>query len=160
MSNEIERHERYKQYAKNAYEIERSKFPQDVFIYGFQQNPETGFFGYALIEKDKIVIVFRGTDKKSFDTVKTDYKNDINMAMFNKVPEQVTDALNFYDEIKSNFPNKKIDVTGHSLGGSLAQYVAIMRNVNEAVCFCPVGIGHSMENYLSKYGSKTEKIIL
>ena len=158
MSKEIERHERYKLYAQNSYKYEKTKLSsqKDIFPYGFQQNSETGFFGYALVEKDRVVIIFRGTDRYSNDTVGTDYKNDIFMVL-NKIPEQLTDALNFYDDIKSKFPNKKIDVTGHSLGGSLAQYVAIMRNINEAVCFCPVGIGPSMENYLSKYGSKTSQ---
>ena len=31
---------------------------------------------------------------------------------------------NFYDDVKSKFPNKKIDVTGHSLGGSLAKLMS------------------------------------
>ena len=149
MSEEIERHERYKLYAQNSYEL-KTRLPQDIFPYGFQQNPKTGFFGYALIEKDRVVVIFRGTN----NLISPDTKNDFSMVL-NKIPEQLTDALNFFDDIKTKFPNKKIDVTGHSLGGSLAQYVAIMRNVNEAVCFCPVGIGSSMENYLSKYGSKT-----
>lgn len=149
MSKEIERHERYKLYAQNSYKL-KTKLPQDIFPYGFQQNSKTGFFGYALVEKDRVVVIFRGTN----NLISPDTKNDFFMVL-NKIPEQLTDALNFYDDVKSKFPNKKIDVTGHSLGGSLAQYVAIMRNVNEAVCFCPVGIGPSMENYLSKYGSKT-----
>ena len=152
MSKEIERHERYKLYAQNSYKL-KTKLPQDIFPYGFQQNSKTGFFGYALVEKDRVVVIFRGTN----NLISPDTKNDFFMVL-NKIPEQLTDALNFYDDVKSKFPNKKIDVTGHSLGGSLAQYVAIMRNVNEAVCFCPVGIGPSMENYLSKYGSKTSPL--
>ena len=77
------------------------------------------------------------------------------MALLKRIPEQTKDALEVYDRVKKTFPNVQIDVVGHSLGGSLAQYVAIMRNVNEAVCFNPVGIGKSMDDYLSKYGSKT-----
>ena len=79
------------------------------------------------------------------------------MALRKQIPEQTKDALDVYDRVKRAFPNAQIDVVGHSLGGSLAQCVAIMRNVNEAVTFNPVGIGKSMDGYLSKYGSKTSE---
>ena len=155
MSNEIQRHERYKQYAYNAYHLENAKFPIGTKVLGVAENPKTGFSGYVLQENNRIVIVYKGTDTfKKLDEAKKDYNNDINMAM-KRIPEQTKDALEVYDRIKQAFPNAQIDVVGHSLGGSLAQYVAIMRNVNEAVCFNPVGIGKSMDNYLSKYGSKT-----
>ena len=146
MSKEIERHERYKLYAQNSYKYEKTKLSsqKDIFPYGFQQNSKTGFFGYALVEKDRVVIIFRGTDKYSNDTVSTDYKNDFSMVL-NKIPEQLTDALNFYDDVKSKFPNKKIDVTGHSLGGSLSQIVPSVRGC-EAVTFNAYGTKDMFKN--------------
>ena len=153
MSNEIQRHERYKQYSYNAYHIENAKFPTGTKVLGVAENPKTGFSGYVLQENNRIVIIYKGTDLQPDG----DVKNDINMALRKRIPEQAKDALEVYDRVKRAFPNAQIDVVGHSLGGSLAQYVAIMRNVNEAVCFNPVGIGKSMDDYLSKYGSKTSE---
>ena len=49
-------------------------------------------------------------------------KNDGQMA-FNNLPSQYVDAHNFYKRTKSNFPNRKIVFTGHSLCGSLAQII-------------------------------------
>ena len=129
---EIKRHERYKIYAKYAYKYTPTKLP----IILKRENFKTGFAGYAIKDENHIVIVYKGTDIKDVH----DRMNDVNMAALKKIPEQVTDALKLYDIVKTSYPNTKIDVTGHSLGGSLAQYVAIIRNVNEAVCFCPVGI--------------------
>ena len=151
MTNEIQRHERYKQYAYNAYHLGNAKFPKGTKVLGIPINPKTGFSSYVLQENNRIVIVYKGTDLRPDG----DIRNDINMALLKRIPEQTKDALEVYDRVKQAFPNVQIDVVGHSLGGSLAQYVAIMRNVNEAVTFNPVGIGKSIDDYLSKYGSKT-----
>lgn len=152
MSNEIQRHERYKQYAKNAYNIGTAKFPKDVKLLGIAENPKTGFAGYVLKENNRIVIVFKGTDTTPFREFRLDAKSDANMAIIKNIPSQTADALELYDKIRKNYPNTPIDVTGHSLGGSLAQYVAVTRKVDEAVCFAPVGIGKSMNDYLIKHG--------
>ena len=154
MSNELERHERYKQYSINAYNIGNSKFPVGTKILGIAENPKTGFSGYVLQENNQIIIVYKGTDLNSVKDVMT----DVNMAFKKRIPAQAGDALEVYDRVKQTFSNIPITVVGHSLGGSLAQYVAIMRNVYEAVTFNPVGVGKSMDNYLSKYGSKLLKI--
>ena len=71
------------------------------------------------------------------------------------VPPEPDRALTFLQSVCQEYCPDLI--VGHSLGGSLAQCVAIMRNVNEAVTFNPVGIGKSMDGYLSKYGSKTSE---
>ena len=50
MPNEIQCHERYKQYAIKAYNIETAKFPKDVKLLGIAPNPKTVFLGYVLKE--------------------------------------------------------------------------------------------------------------
>ena len=157
MSNEIQRHERYKQYAYYAYHLENAKFPKGTKILGVAENPETGFSGYVLQENNRIVIVYKGSDdfRKNISDTNKDWKNDINMALKKQIPAQTRDALELYDRIKHDFQNIPIAIIGHSLGGSLAQYVAILRKVDEVITFNPVGIGKSMSEYLSKYGSKT-----
>ena len=153
MTNEIQRHERYKQYAQNVYHFNSKKFSQGTKVLAEFENSKTGFYANVLQEGKHIIIVYKGTDLRPDG----DIRNDINMALLKRIPEQTKDALEVYDKVKQAFPNVQIDVVGHSLGGSLAQYVAIMRGVNEAVCFNPVGIGKSISDYLSKYGSKTSE---
>ena len=153
MTNEIQRHERYKQYAQKVYRFNSKNFSQGTIVLAEFENTKTGFYANVLQENNRIIIVYKGTDLKPDG----DGKNDANMALRKQIPEQTKDALEVYDRVKQVFPNAQIDVVGHSLGGSLAQYVAIMRNVNEAVTFNPVGIGKSMDDYLSKYGSKTSE---
>ena len=157
MSNEIQRHERYKQYAQNIYHFNSKKIPQGTKVLAEFENTITGFYANVLQENNRFVIVYKGSDDiiKNNKDARKDWKNDANMALRKQIPAQTKDALEVYDRVKQAFPNAQIDVVGHSLGGSLAQYVAIMRNVNEAVTFNAVGIGKSMNDYLSKYGSKT-----
>ena len=63
------------------------------------------------------------------------------MWKFHKLPEQLNDAINLYDEVSKYCKNNgyKLSVTGHSLGGSLAAIVSAMRGV-EAVTFNPYGV--------------------
>ena len=75
------------------------------------------------------------------------------------IPSQVTDAIYFVRQmkniIKKNYPDYKLDTTGHSLGGSISQYVHVLEEgINESVTFQPYGIGHSLDKYFSKYISK------
>ena len=66
---------------------------------------------------NEIIIAYAGTDNPA------DFISDIQMAI-DKLPDQYTQALNTYNRIKSENPNANITITGHSLGGSLAQLVA------------------------------------
>ena len=40
-----------------------------------------------------------------------------------RIPAQTTEALELYDKVAAEYPNAHIVLTGHSLGGSLAQIV-------------------------------------
>lgn len=51
--------------------------------------------------------------------------------------------------IKKDYPGYKLDLTGHSLGGSLSQYVhVLMKGVNKTVTFYPYGTSDTLERYL------------
>ena len=72
----------------------------------------------------EIVIAYRGTDSLLDATI-----DDLQIAV-GAIPSQTTGALNYYDTILTNLSeNGSISVTGHSLGGALAQLVAANRNV-------------------------------
>ena len=152
MSEEIKRHEMYKELSRHIYHYGQEPTPKGAAPLYIHQNPKNGFFACAYKYQDRIVIVFRGTEDNS------DKKTDLNMGI-RRIPAQVTDAIYFVKQmkevIKRDYPGYKLDTTGQSLGGSLSQYSHVLEEgINESVTFQPYGVGHSLNNYLSKYDSK------
>ncbi|MEI4803202.1 lipase [Bacillus sp. FJAT-51639] len=93
-------------------------------------NPELGFGAYALQDATtgEIVISFVGTQpsKDSFGDLKTDGALGLyNMLHLNLTPDQVEQANKFYEQVRKDHPNVKITIIGHSLGGGLANDVAV-----------------------------------
>lgn len=73
-----------------------------------------------------IVIAFRGTETKG------DVVSDLLIGTNGVVEKKFRDAaFKFYTDTKKNYPEREIILTGHSLGGHLAQYVAT-KACNEA----------------------------
>lgn len=83
----------------------------------------------------EIVIAYRGTDSLLDGII-----SDAQIA-FNLTPQQTSPALEFYNKIAASVSGEDytISVTGHSLGGSLAQYVAAVKGIS-AVTFNGPGI--------------------
>jgi hypothetical protein len=66
-----------------------------------------------------IVVAFRGTKTKA------DVASDLLIGARGVVERSFRDsAFEFYTKIREKYPNREIVLTGHSLGGHLAQYVA------------------------------------
>ncbi len=103
-----------------------------------EYNSNKGFHGETFYKDEMVVISFRGTEKD-----KGDIENDIRMGT-KFLPSQYVDAHNFYLQVKSIFPNKKIVFTGHSLGGALAQIMGAETG-NETVTFNAYGAGDLMQ---------------
>ncbi len=62
-----------------------------------------------------------------------------------KLPEQYQNANEVYKQIKQSYPNSIITVTGHSLGGSLAQLISA-ENGCQAVTFNAYGTDDILNN--------------
>ena len=161
---EITRHEKYKELCKDIYPQNLKNFPKDVVPLYVHENKKNGFFAYACKYQDRIVIVFRGSELDTFNGKITDGRNDINMGI-HRIPNQVHDALLFTKQIKqvmkTKYPNYKLDLTGHSLGGSLAQYTHVLvKGINETVTFNPYGTRKTLEKYFENNTSQnpTDKI--
>lgn len=75
-----------------------------------------------------IVIAFRGTKTKTdllsnFSIFKTGLAQS----------KQLAEAVKFYEGIKKQYPHRKIILTGHSLGGHIATYVALKAHEGNTV---------------------------
>jgi len=97
----------------------------------------SGYKGYAFKNNitGEIVIANRGTEPTS----SLDLAADLQMAA-NKLPDQYQFAKQFLDQIVNDPSNAgaSITITGHSLGGSLAQLLAAQTGLS-AVTFNPYG---------------------
>ncbi|MCM1264823.1 MAG: DUF2974 domain-containing protein [Candidatus Gastranaerophilales bacterium] len=166
-AEELQRHEALKQMCIDSYDS--ADMNKNYNVIKESVASESGFKGYAVqTAEDEITIVYRGTDinfsssdrhfvsnsRKNFGAAIRDLKNDLDMAKSN-VPAQMTEALDFIFTIKNQYPNAKIRLTGHSLGGSLATMIAIIVNVDEAVTFSPYGVRNIMDEYINKHGVAT-----
>ena len=80
-------------------------------------------------------------------------RNDIAMAR-SRIAAQTTEALELYDKVAAEYPNSHIVLTGHSLGGSLAQIVGAIRGA-EAVTFNAYG---TRDMFKDTSGLNTNKI--
>ncbi|MEF8794505.1 lipase family protein [Thiohalorhabdus sp.] len=89
-----------------------------------RSNPESGFFGEAFRKGDEVVIAYRGTEPWS-DLYKDLLTTDGKIALGLEDP-QFVDALEFAKNVQDTYQGLGVDisVTGHSLGGGLAQLAA------------------------------------
>ena len=72
MSNEIQRHERYKQYAEKVYHFNSKNFPQGTKVLAEFENAKSGFYANVLRENNHIVIVYKYKNKKAQDLSKSE----------------------------------------------------------------------------------------
>lgn len=100
---------------------------------------ENGFSSTAYAKDGKIMIAFRGSDDTS------DLVSDFSM-MAGRTPEQLQHASDFVAKIKEQYPDAKIIVTGHSLGGSLTEMVASQYDDVLGITFDAVGTRHIVES--------------
>ena len=131
-------HEVLKQAAIYSYHKPGNYPPAGYRVIDFNENKKTGFYADVLSNGNDIIIAYRGTESGQ------DIRNDVAMAK-SKIPAQAIDAIRIYDKVKREHPNSDIVVTGHSLGGSLAEIVSGIRG-NLAVTFNAYGVGDMFKN--------------
>lgn len=136
--NNIDYHEILRQAAIYAYHGENAKIPEGYSLAESVSNPQTGFHADVLVGENDVIIAFRGTDSLNIFTPKSDANDDFAMAR-SRIPAQTRDALDLYNKVKMEYPDKEIVLTGHSLGGSLADIVGVL-NGELAVSFNAYGV--------------------
>lgn len=94
---------------------------------------KTGLRVVAYKKKKDIFVAYCGTNDRK------DFVSDMQMAK-GQVPEQLEAGFDFYNKIVEENPNHNVMVTGHSLGGSLAELVACKSKDTTAVTFNSFGV--------------------
>ena len=113
--------------------------------------PESNKEYMAYTYQSLIIVAYRGTQmnyKDMFADVNIIVGNHHNIKRF-------TEAYLFYQIIRKNYPNKKIILTGHSLGGSLALHVHNITNCDTIVFNPAVGLDSNYKDYLVKVRKKS-----
>lgn len=114
------------------------------------QNPNstnTGFYSVVFEKKGTYVIAFRGSEKYPLEDAYKDFiETDLALGM-GKIPQQFYEGTEVYYKLINDFKisQEKISLTGHSLGGGIAQYVVLMvdkisKYIPKTYCWNSVGI--------------------
>jgi hypothetical protein len=103
---------------------------------------KNGFYGVALESNNEIIVAFRGTC-----TIQ-DWLTDINIGLLDNCSGQIKEALKFFEKVYKMPANKDktLFVTGHSLGGGLAEIIGAKYNV-PTYTFNGLGMKSMLNNY-------------
>ena len=132
----------YREKDENGREIKHP--PQDYQVVKVSKPSKTGFYACVLKKGSEIIIAYRGTDALS-----KDFNDDIQIGS-KKIPEQVNEAKQFAIEAIKEFSDCEVFVTGHSLGGALAQIVGSYYGYKTAT-FNPAGLDSVLSRGMLKY---------
>lgn len=145
------------------YSADKTKLFAD---YGYGKNvSDNGFYACAFQKENDVVIAYRGTDfsfkpEDIKGTIK-DMIQDIELGFMKENGSQLICAYMFLEYIKKMCKKKEekekkikinIHITGHSLGGCLAQYVYVVTGkIYPTVTFNALGLGKSKDKIKEDY---------
>ena len=121
---------------------------------------DTGSSGTAFKDKDTggVILAYTGTNLKSNlwnDGIKTDIGR-IGLGLGNG---HVDPARKFYEKIRAEYGDDII-LTGHSLGGNLAQWIALHYNVQKTIIYNPAPLHISSDNIVDVVDKLTKDTII
>ena len=143
------------------YSADKTKLFAD---YGYGKNvSDNGFYACAFQKENDVVIAYRGTDfsfkpEDIKGTIK-DMIQDIELGFMKENGSQLICAYMFLEYIKKMCKKEEekeekinIHITGHSLGGCLAQYVYVVTGkIYPTVTFNALGLGKSKDKIKEDY---------
>lgn len=135
-------HEDLKELSIYVYNDGQGTMPEGWDIVKVDTNKKTGYYAEVYKKGKEVAIIYRGTDVDIYKGIKEtsrDFSNDLRMGGMLE-PKQTADAKGTFQAIKQEYPSSNIVLSGHSLGGSLAQLVSAETGT-KAVTFNAFGTG-------------------
>ena len=123
-------------YYDNNNDAEQIQRTLDTYMEGYTFDPEysTDNASTFIRPDGTAILAYRGTRPNNLDDLNTDAAILAGQHRTNMPHPRFVEAVNHYDYVKAKYNN--VDLTGHSLGGTLADYVGRM-NDEQAVVFNP-----------------------
>ncbi|MGL5099245.1 MAG: lipase family protein, partial [Fusobacteriaceae bacterium] len=93
----------------------------------FNRNDKTGFYSVSFQKDDKVIVAYRGSETYPIEEAYKDFVENNFALGIGKRPKQFNDAAYVIDyHVKElGIKIKNMAITGHSLGGGLAQFAAL-----------------------------------
>ncbi len=132
-AEEIAHHEAMRKASLYAYKSTDENLPKGYEHIGIFDNMDNGFHAEVLKKNNEIIIAYRGTEEKSIK----DWLNNEQIYK-NAYPPQINSAEEVYKNIRKEYPNADIVLTGHSAGGGVAAYLGAKYGI-PAITFNPIG---------------------
>ena len=118
---------------------------------------DTGTSGTAFKDKDtgEVILAYTGSNDLWNDWIKT----DIGRIGLGLGDDHVNSARKFYEKIRAEYGDDII-LTGHSLGGNLAQWIALYYNVQKTIIYNPAPLHISSDNIVDVVDKLTKDTII
>jgi hypothetical protein len=123
-------------YFDNDNNAEKTQEILDTYMEGYTFDPELSYDNASVIVRPNgtAILAFRGTRPTNLDDLNADASILTGLHKTNIPHPRFTEALDHYTKVKNKY--NSVDITGHSLGGTLADYVGRSTD-NKTIVFNP-----------------------
>ena len=135
----------------------KGTYPKNLEYLDDFYDKDTGTSGTAFKDKDtgEVILAYTGSNDLWNDWIKT----DIGRIGLGLGDGHVNSARKFYEKIRAEYGDDII-LTGHSLGGNLAQWIALYYNVQKTIIYNPAPLHISSDNIVDVVDKLTKDTII